>query len=428
VGSHSDYELPFLRPCPVVLSGTVILPSVTFPLSVESPASLRALEEALKTDGIIFLFADAPTPEEDSAPDEPSKVGTLCRVSRQLMPCPNGPDLVEEGFVAEGLERACAVRFIRNEGFLSAEVFYDPSPDLAPDEEQLKMLDQEVRRLLGELRVLLPEELGPEERLFNVQDITSPSRLADQTAFLLCLLGLMSIEQQRVILETFPPDLRLQTIFLILTEAVETEQLMALLLKRMERRYPARPLLPQKFLDEFERGLILHAREFHPNLTAISPRQYVSNRLLQAVDEAIELLYDQAGVKVEQGRCDIHGEQFDASQLKKTADAVAKRYRNSAKEHLGVRTGPRKGGISKRKGEKESRDKARAKLKSRKHQLALAVYELFIRPSNSPPLSYQLLANKIGKSKGTVERWVADVGWTRDSLLKRAREFRSRQK
>ena len=161
MGAHRSYELPFFQPCPVVLSDTIVLPSVTLPLSVESPASLRAVEEALKAGGIIFLFAGAPTFEEGSTTDEPSKIGTLCRVSRKLMPYSNGPDLVEEGFVAEGLDRACAVRFIKNEGFLSAEVFYDPSPDLAPDEEQLKMLDQEVRRLLGELHALLPEIDGP---------------------------------------------------------------------------------------------------------------------------------------------------------------------------------------------------------------------------------------------------------------------------
>jgi hypothetical protein len=212
------------------------------------------VEEALKAGGIIFLFAGAPTFEEGSTTDEPSKIGTLCRVSRKLMPYSNGPDLVEEGFVAEGLDRACAVRFIKNEGFLSAEVFYDPSPDLAPDEEQLKMLDQEVRRLLGELHALLPERDGPwwrsfhsqypsvsseVERLFNVQDITSPSRLADRSAFLLYLLGLISPGQQRAILETFGPERRLQVLSRILNGKLEpeTRQIEALLQKRTKRRF-----------------------------------------------------------------------------------------------------------------------------------------------------------------------------------------------
>jgi ATP-dependent protease La (LON) substrate-binding domain len=423
VAVESRNEFSFFGAYPVVISDTVIFPSLTFPLKVETSASLRALEESLKKDGMVFLAGGAPTLDEDSAPDERFRIGTLCRVRRTPVHSFGGGDLI-----AEGLERACAWRFAEADGFLSAEVFYDLSPDLTADEEELKTLDREVRRLLGQLRALLPEELGSEEKLFYVQDITSPSRLADQTAFLLYLLRLISPEQQRVILETFPADLRLRTLSEILTEAVETEQLVALLMKRMRRRYPTRPLLPQKFLDEFERGLILHAREFHPNITALSRRQYVSTFLLQAVDEALDSLHIEAGVKVKQDRCDIHGERFDASQLKKSADTVAKRNRAAAKGRLGVHTGPPEGTPSKRKGKKESSDRAHAKLKDKKSQLTQAAYKLFVRPSNPPSLNYQLLAKEIGKSTTTVGRWVADVGWTRDTLLQRAREYHSRQK
>jgi ATP-dependent Lon protease len=240
VGAHSDYKLPFFKLYPVVISDKVILPSVTLPLRAELPASLRTLEKALTTDGIIFLVGSDKTLKENSIPDECSKVGTLCRVSRKLLPSAGGGDLVTEGFLLNGLERATVVRFIESDGFLSAEVFYDPSPDLVPDERRLKKLKQKVRELLGELHSLLPKEDKPWwkslysqdtsvssklEKLFNVQDISSPSRLADHTAFLLYLLDLISTKQQRMILEIFRSDQRLEMLFKILAEAVEKRQL-----------------------------------------------------------------------------------------------------------------------------------------------------------------------------------------------------------
>lgn len=325
-------EFSFSGTYPVVQSDMVVLPSVTLPLKVESPASLRALEESLKTDGIIFLT------------DGRLKVGTLCRASRKLMRGVGGDAL---GFIGEGLERGVALSVKETEGFRSAEVSSDPTPDEVPDEERLKELDKEVRWLVGKLHSLLPEEeiydpFSPSGGLagsFNIQDITSPSRLADHTAFLLYMRELISTEQLRAILETFRPDHRLENLFQILTEELETRQLQALLLRRMERRHPTRPLLPQKFLDKFERNSLHHLREFHPNLTALSRRQYVSIFLLEAVDEAVESLFADASVKVEQDRREIHNVGVTPAQsrreLKKRAIEAGRRHTAYVSRRLG---------------------------------------------------------------------------------------------
>jgi hypothetical protein len=350
VSAHSDFELPFPKICPVVLSDTVILPSVTYPVRIESPASLRALEEALKSDGIIFLAGDVSTLKEDSAPSGRSTVGTLCRVWRKPVHSFGGGDLI-----AEGLERACARQLIEAEGFLSAEIFYDPFPDQAPDEEQLKALDKEVRRLLGELHQLLPEG-DPDSKvnsLFNVQDIISPSRLADRTAFLLYLRGLASTRQLRTVLETFPPDRRLRMLSWRLTEAIETEQLQALLLKRLYRRYPVQPLLPpnflgldelgyQQYMDEYEGKHVDATRRYSPDITAFTPRRYVSVHLLRVVDEVIELLFTEGRTKAELDRHAARGASFDPSLYRREATRVSnklgRRYGESARHRLGVQS------------------------------------------------------------------------------------------
>ena len=348
MGADSYREVSFCWVCcPVVQSDEIVLPfpSVTLPLKVVAPASLRALEESLKTDGIFFLT------------DNRLKVGTLCRASRKLMSASGD----RWGFIVEGIKRGVAVSVKKAEGFLSAEVVSDPTPDEVSDVAQLKELDKEVRRLVGELLPLLPEEEvydphspgGGRAGLFNLQDITSPSRLADHTAFLLGRLGLISTKQQRAILETFRPDYRLEALFRILTEELETRQLQALLLKRMERRYPTRPLLPQKFLDKFERGFLHHLREFLPNLTALSRRQYVSTFLLQAVDEAIESLLAAAGVKVEQDRREIHDERLPPEQPRKELEATAEEAGRRHKDFVSRALGRSEGGAPAKWGRPE---------------------------------------------------------------------------
>jgi len=248
--ADSYTEFSFYGTCPVVQSETVVLPSVTLPLTVETPATLRALESSLKADGIIFLT------------DSGRKIGTLCRASRKLMSSTGGEDCAEWGFIVEGLERGTALSSEEVDGLLWAEVLSDPELDSVPNEEQLKWLDTEVRKLLCELHPLLPDIENSIHPLFNVQDISSPSRLADRTAFLLSMCGLISQERQRVILKTFPPDLRLESLVEILTVELETIQLRELLLKRLERRYATRPLLPRQFLDQFERKAIHYFEEF----------------------------------------------------------------------------------------------------------------------------------------------------------------------
>jgi hypothetical protein len=269
--------------------------------------------------------------------------GMICRASRA------GQD-----FEVERLGRACAARLIETEGFLSAEICCDPSPEQSHDEELLKQLDKEVRRLVGELLTLLPENevydpISPHGgliELFNLQDIVSPSHLADHTGFLLHLLGLISTEKLREFSKIFRPDDRLQIVFQVLTKEVETKQLEALLLRRMGRYYPTRPLLPQKFLDKFNRESLPHIREFYPNVTALSRRQYIANHLLQAVDIAIELLHVEAETKAEQDRREIHVKKLTSKQSQKesrkarkesgkTVEAAKRRYGESVSRRLG---------------------------------------------------------------------------------------------
>jgi ATP-dependent Lon protease len=226
---------------PVVLSDQVILPSVTYPLRIQSPASIRAFEVALQTNKTIFLSGISQPDTADPKPSQLFMIGTICRIVEQKSPDINSVEGSVD-FIAEGLERASVVKFIEYNGFLSADVMCDPTPDAVTDEKQLKKLDKKVRGLIKELYLLIPKEKDSHwnrrffsvqdfsisssvGKLFNVHEITSPSRLADHTAFLLSMLNLIPQEQQRVILETFRADKRIMILHHVLTRAVKNRQI-----------------------------------------------------------------------------------------------------------------------------------------------------------------------------------------------------------
>jgi hypothetical protein len=287
------------------------------------------LEHSLKTNGIIFLT------------NGHLNVGMLCRASRKLIPGAGGPDdLAGWGFVVEGLERGVAVSVPEADGFLSAEISTALEPDRVPDEGRLKELDKEVRSLLGEVHSLLPKEgeswwqrrysqdtpIPPEvERLFNVQDIVSPSLLADRAAFLLYLLGMLSTEQQREVAETFRPDHRLHVLSKVLIRATilpeeeEVKRLKELLLKSAERFSSSQ--LRQVSAGAFARDGRL---------------PYVGENILLAVGSVIRTLFFEAGEKFKHERDATLSKSAREKKLKTASDIVARKNKKWSKRRFDI--------------------------------------------------------------------------------------------
>src|SRR4051812_46951740 len=95
------------------MRGTVIFPGLTVPIAVGRPGTLRAVEAAIKADGLVFAVAQRDLREEPS-PEQLYTVGVIARIG-QLQRGLGGVQLL-----LQGEERAHSLQYDASDGFLKA--------------------------------------------------------------------------------------------------------------------------------------------------------------------------------------------------------------------------------------------------------------------------------------------------------------------
>ncbi|MGH7454584.1 MAG: LON peptidase substrate-binding domain-containing protein, partial [bacterium] len=101
-------ELEINTRLPVLpLKEVVIFPYMTFPLLVGRESSLRAVQEAMMLDRVIFLTAQKDVTIDEPGKDDLHRVGVIARIL-QVLKLPNGLMKV----LVEGLIRARINRFL----------------------------------------------------------------------------------------------------------------------------------------------------------------------------------------------------------------------------------------------------------------------------------------------------------------------------
>jgi ATP-dependent Lon protease len=183
------------------LRGTVVFPEVTVPIAVGRPASLKAIEAALKGDRQVFAVAQREGDAEPS-PEKLYAVGVLARIGQ-----------VQRGLgglqmLLQGVRRGNALHYEpQADGFLSAAVA--PLEEMAPLDEN----DPACAALFRELRERAMEfgqKRGlPEEALHQVLDpVTDPARFADLVANYLEV----PVDEKQSLLETLDVEERLRRV------------------------------------------------------------------------------------------------------------------------------------------------------------------------------------------------------------------------
>ncbi len=171
------------------MRGTVIFPGLTVPIAVGRPATLRAVEAAMKgTNGLVFAVAQRENVEEP-LPEQLFGVGLIARIG-QVQRGLGGVQLL-----LQGEKRANILRYSEADGYLAVEVA--PLEDIPPVDEAnpaFAAMSREIRERameLGEKRGL------PEEVLHQVLDsVTEPGRFADLVAG---YLELPAVEKQALL-------------------------------------------------------------------------------------------------------------------------------------------------------------------------------------------------------------------------------------
>ncbi|MBN2050233.1 MAG: endopeptidase La, partial [Spirochaetales bacterium] len=160
-------ELPL-----VPLKDMVVFPHMVVPFFAGRDGTIKALEEAMSGDRIIFLVCQR-NPVEDPIADDLFPAGSRCRIL-QLLKLPDGTVRV----LVEGLERGKIVKIQKKKGYLSAQVRPIPEDkEVGTETVALMATLQETFKRYSALRKKVPGET-----LSAVEKAEFPDKLVDLIA------------------------------------------------------------------------------------------------------------------------------------------------------------------------------------------------------------------------------------------------------
>ncbi|HNU80239.1 MAG TPA: endopeptidase La [Bacillota bacterium] len=191
------------------LRGLSIFPYMVLHFDVGREKSIRALEEAMINDQLIFLVT-----QRDAHTDLPTvkdfyEVGTISKI-KQLLKLPGDTIRV----LVEGINRAEIRDIISEDAFFLVDVLEHQDIQLSGDLE-LEALRRSVMEVFDEYIKANPK-VAP-ETLITVSDIDDASRFADVIASNLTI----KIEEKQEILSLFDVKERMEKIFEILSRELE---------------------------------------------------------------------------------------------------------------------------------------------------------------------------------------------------------------
>lgn len=192
------------------LRGLTVFPYMTLYFDVGRIKSIKALEEAMINNQLIFLVAQKDAKTDTPTEDDVFKVGTISKV-KQLLKLPGDTIRV----LVEGISRAEIDDITQTEPFFMAEVV---EKIFIPDEESTMEIEALKRRVLAAFDeyVKLNNKISP-ETVLSIVSIEDYSQLADVITNNLSL----KVEQKQEILNEFYPKARLEKMLEILIKEVE---------------------------------------------------------------------------------------------------------------------------------------------------------------------------------------------------------------
>src|SRR5678815_3517087 len=181
----------------VPIREVVVFPHTRSAFTIGRESSVRALEEALEGDRMIFLATQHDATIEDPTPEQIYQTGTLSYISNSLRKPNDGTIKV----VVEGRERARAVRVDIENGYLVATL--RRAPVVAEAGKRIGSLVARIKNLIEQFIKLAPETNGDQlQQALTNQDA---GQMADSLTHALKL----SVEDKQGVLEIYSTHERL---------------------------------------------------------------------------------------------------------------------------------------------------------------------------------------------------------------------------
>ncbi|MCC7404711.1 MAG: endopeptidase La [Bdellovibrionales bacterium] len=194
----------------------VVFPYMILPLYVGRESSIRAVEEALAKNRLIFLASQKEITEENPAENTIFRTGTIAMIMRMRK--------LSDGRVKiliQGISKGRITQYVKSKPSFEVEVEKIDDPATTGPNIEFEAMIRNAKEQLEKI-IALGRMLSP-DILLVLDDVTDPGRLADLIA---SNLGLKVADAQRV-LETQVPKDRLKLVNEILANELEVLQMQA---------------------------------------------------------------------------------------------------------------------------------------------------------------------------------------------------------
>lgn len=205
--SKEPAKIPNILPL-IPLRDLIIFPNLVVPLFVGRDRSIKALEDAMRTDHAVALVAQKEAETQDPVLEDLFEIGSAATVMQEL----KLPDGTAKALV-EGVVRIKIEEFVQIEPFFKVRIS-------VVEEPQQKSVETEARMRNLTAQFEQTARFGkpiPQEVLLASMNIDEPGRLADFIAF---HLNLRTDEKQQI-LEAVNADDRLELVGSFLSKELE---------------------------------------------------------------------------------------------------------------------------------------------------------------------------------------------------------------
>ncbi|MDR2351219.1 MAG: endopeptidase La [Endomicrobium sp.] len=187
----------------------ILYPAMVLPLAVGRERSVRALEESMSTNRLIFIVTQKNVQAEDPSPDDIYTIGTMCEVL-QILKMPDGTLKA----LVEGICRAQWTDFkLSDKGYIEVGIkTFDEKVEKTPETEAIMRRVVSLFEQYVKLNPRMPMEIS-----VSVSNIFDPARLADTIAAHLAIKN----SDKQIVLELVNPIERLEKIIQILNSEIE---------------------------------------------------------------------------------------------------------------------------------------------------------------------------------------------------------------
>jgi len=188
----------------------VVFPYMVLPLFVSREKSIKALEEALSKDRLIFLVAQQNLSEEEPSLKDLYRVGTVALIMKMLK-LPDGKIKI----LIQGLSKASLKEALQTAPYFLVRVENIKDPFITEITLETEALMRNVREQLE--RIVSYGKLLSPDLMFIIESVDDPGRLADLVASNLDL----TVEKAQEILEIFNPIERLKVLSEVIGKEVQ---------------------------------------------------------------------------------------------------------------------------------------------------------------------------------------------------------------